>query len=120
MYSLWFCFSSGMESYMRDPKLKTALEKRHLTCKCQFCSMEMWSPLVDRANLRQDPLWKNGIELIFMEINAFRQLPLNIIERYERTAIECLKKYDNQHPVRDTISMQELLLIIWNVLPSLY
>lgn len=114
-------FSPGVESYMRDQHLKTSLEERyHLECKCHFCSNEMWSPLVDRVNLRQDPLWKEGIEPLFMGVNEFRKLPSDVIESYEMKAIEFLQKYNNRHPVRDTISMQDFLQIIWNILASPY
>lgn len=110
-----------MESYMRDSNLKTALSERyHINCVCHFCSNEMWSPLVDRDNLRDDPLWIDGIAAIFLGLNAFRALSLDTIESHEEKAIAFLEKYHDRHPIRDTISMQEFLQIAWNILASPY
>lgn len=104
-----------MESFMRDPKLKTTLENQYrVICKCQLCSNEMWAPLVDRVNVREDSLWKEGIAPILMQTDAFRKLSLDKIENHEKKAIEFLTKYNDQHPIRDTISMQECLQIVWN------
>lgn len=110
-----------MESFMRDEKLKTTLANRYrLKCACNLCTNEIWSPLVDRCNLKQDPGWKQAIAPLFMNVTAFRKLSLDKIETYERMAIDFLRKYNDRHPVRDTISMQELLQIMWNVMASLH
>lgn len=108
-----------MESFMRDPKLKVILNDRyHVKCECYFCCRDMWSPIVDRFNLREDPLWKDGIAPIFMEVAEFRQLSLEIIETHEQNTIEFLQKYANQRQIRDNISMQESLQVMWNVIAS--
>lgn len=108
-----------MESFKRDPELKAFLADRcHVKCECYFCCREMWSPIVDRVNLREDPLWKDGIAPIFMEVAEFRQLSLEIIESHERKTIEFLQKYANQRQIRDNISMQEALQVMWNVVAS--
>lgn len=110
-----------MESFMRDEKLKATLAKRYLSqCQCNLCMNEIWSPLVDRCNLKDDPHWKQAIVPLFMNVTAFQKLTLDEMEECERKAIDFLRKYDDRHPVRDTISMQELLQIMWNVMASPY
>lgn len=114
-------YSPGMESFMRDEKLKTTLVNRyHTKCTCKLCTNEIWSPLVDRCNLKEDPQWKQAIAPLFMNVNAFRKLSLDEIEKYERKAIDFLRKYHHRHPVRDTISIQELLQIMWSIMASPY
>lgn len=106
---------------MRDKKLRGTLKKRyHLKCTCNLCANEVWAPLVDRCNLKDDPQWKNTIAPLFMNVNAFRELTLEKIEIYEKKAIDFLRKYDDRHPIRDTISIQELLQIMWNAIAAPY
>lgn len=106
---------------MRDEKLKTTLSGRyHMKCTCKLCMNEMWAPLVDRCNLKDDPLWKETIAPLFMHANEFRKLSLEQIENIEKMAIDFLRKYNDRHPVRDTISIQELLQIVWNEIVLLY
>lgn len=106
---------------MRNETLKNTLETRyHLTCTCNLCTNGVWSPLVDRCNLKEDPQWKDAIAPLFMDVKAFRKLSLDKIENYEKTAIGFLQKYNDRHPVRDTISVQELLQVIWNALVVSY
>lgn len=120
IYSLCF-FSPAMQSFMRDEKLKDILKNRYrLKCACDLCKNDIWSPLVDRCNLKKDPQWKDAIAPLFMNVTAFRKLALVEIENYEKKAIDFLRKYDDRHPVRDTISVQELLQIMWHELASPY
>lgn len=110
-----------MESFMREERLKTTLENRYqLKCACNLCTNEMWSPMVDRCNLKEVPQWKDAIVPLFMTVTAFRKLSLDEVENYEKKAIDFLRKYNDRHPVKDTISMQELLQIMWNVMATPY
>lgn len=119
-------FRNGMESFVRDARVQTSLSKRHyIQCKCEFCWDDIWSPPTNENNLRDDPLWCDGILGIFRRLEEFRCLPLDTIENYEKNAIAFLEKYDDRHPVRDTVSMQECLRILWKevasmILPSDY
>lgn len=121
LIALIFFSSPAMESFMRDEKLKATLENRYrLKCACNLCTNGIWSPLVDRCNLKDDPQWNDAIAPLFMNVIAFRKLSLDEIEKYEEKAIDFIRKYNDRHPARDTISMQELLHIMWNVIASPY
>lgn len=101
----------------QDQEKKAVLkEEYYFECKCLLCSNEYWSILALGINCKMDPLYNDAIAPSFMTMKELRELPQ--VEKYERAAIEFLEKFDNIHPVYDTVFVQSILHTTWMLLAS--
>lgn len=74
--------------------------------------------MTNEIDLSDDPLYIDGMQPYTMTHAEIRKLPQSIIDRYEKSAIDFLTKYDRFHPVNDTICMQANLQMFWNVIAT--
>lgn len=86
-----------------------------MKCECVLCADDSWTTLLDAVSLTQTPLWKDAITPANMTIKAFRNLSRETMDQYENRAIKFLEMYSRFHPLNDTVSVQMVLILMWNI-----
>lgn len=85
-----------------------------MKCDCVLCEDDDWTTILDEVSL-QSPLYEDAITPLKMTEKAFRNLFRETMEQYENRAITFLEMYNRFHPLEDTLNVQIVLIIIWNI-----
>lgn len=110
-------FSPPLWEFNEHRSLIKQLQHEHnFKCGCMMCRENICLPVADEVNFTKNPLYTNGIALIDMTVAEFRKLPLSTIEKHEKAAIKFVEKYGRFHPTKETIDMENALLIMWYIL----
>lgn len=116
--NFWSHFSSPDQLPLKrdDDRISTLENQHYFKCKCLLCSYEYWSILALGINCQMDPLYKDAVMPFFMTMKELRELSSDEIDKHEVAAIEFIEKFNNIHPVNDTVAMQRILVCVWTLL----
>lgn len=118
-------FSPPLWDLKQHRSLITKLQRElHFKCECLLCTETIRLPTDDEVNFTTNELYKNGLALVKGEdaptLEEFRKLPVAVIEQHEESAIKFLKLFGRFHPIKETINIENALLIMWYILVKDY